>query len=148
MPVDSGRPTVPTNTKDPPLSRKASNIDNKTGGKTTVTPKKTATSSIKTGIKPEMTLSQASIPFNWTIQTNDFGQFTYFMIVLIGVIVSRFYQRFQNGGRDMTTEDFLWAGIAAIIALLVFSTFQAAGEFDQTYNYKYIISIWIRVWFR
>ena len=60
-----------------------------------------------------MTLSQASIPFNWTIQTNDFGQFTYFMIVLIGVIVSRFYQRFQNGGRDMTTEDFLWAGIAA-----------------------------------
>ena len=41
LPVDNGRPTVPTNTKNPPLSRKASNIDNKTGGKTTVTPKKT-----------------------------------------------------------------------------------------------------------
>ena len=65
-----------------------------------------------------------SIPFNWPIQTMDFGQFTYFLIVLIGVIVSRFYQRFQDGGQNVASEDFLWAGIAAIIALLVFSNFQ------------------------
>ena len=85
-----------------------------------------STPPFKTGSKPVMTLSQASLQFNWPIQTMDFNQLTYFLIVLIGVIVSRYYQISQQNqpNRSITKEDFLWAGIAAIIALLVFSNFQ------------------------
>jgi hypothetical protein len=56
---------------------------------------------------------------------NGFWSTYLFFIVLIGVIVSRFFQAQQNQlSRNITGEDSLWAGISAIIALLIFSNFQ------------------------
>ena len=74
--VPINRTAVPTNTTGS-LSIRTANIANKTGIKTSVSLNKTTLPPFKTGSKPVMTLSQASLQFNWPIQTMDFNQLTY-----------------------------------------------------------------------
>jgi hypothetical protein len=84
-------------------------------------------------------LKQAVIPFSWPIKTLDFSLLTYFWLVLIGVIVSRFTSRYieetNHASHDAAsnksiksiefqTQDYLWIAFSGIIALLIFSEFQ------------------------
>jgi hypothetical protein len=84
-------------------------------------------------------LTQAVMPFSWPIKTLDFSLLTYFWLVLIGVIVSRFTSRYiedtdqqsREGGTngsimtiEFQTRDYLWIAFSGIIALLIFSEFQ------------------------
>jgi hypothetical protein len=74
------------------------------------------------------------VSFTWPIKTMDFNIFTYFMIVLIGVIVSKYVKKIIDS--DSKTEegsstvgqfeqkDYIWIGVSGVIALLIFSNFQ------------------------
>ena len=83
-------------------------------------------------------LKQAVIPFTWPIKTLDFSDFTYFWIVLIGVIVSRLVTRYVEDTRkepekdgnkvssriEFEGRDYLWIAFSGIITLLIFTEFQ------------------------
>jgi hypothetical protein len=80
-------------------------------------------------------IKKFSIPFAWPIQKMDFSMLNYFWIVLIGVITSRlskryaeYHSRTQTSGAKpdvyLKPTDFLWIGFSAIIALLIFSSFE------------------------
>ena len=71
-------------------------------------------------------IHEFSVPFNWSTKTLDFGIFTYFMIVLIGVIVSKYVSKIENNkkGLNLEDKDYALIAISSIIALLIFSSFQ------------------------
>jgi len=79
-------------------------------------------------------IQKYSIPFEWPIQKMDFSMVNYFWIVLIGVITSRLSKRYaelhtsgtqqQRSNVYLKPTDFLWMGFSAIIALLIFSSFE------------------------
>jgi hypothetical protein len=79
-------------------------------------------------------IQKYSIPFEWPIQKMDFSMLNYFWIVLIGVITSRLSKRYaehhtsgtqqQRSNVYLKPTDFLWIGFSAIIALLIFSSFE------------------------
>jgi len=101
--------------------------------------------------------------FTWPIKTLDLTTLTYFWIVLIGVILSKLSTRIinlkqqnksnnppsptttassnnQSGPIDsLSNYDYLWIGISAIIALLIFSSFQQ--QVHLTGNILYDISL-------
>lgn len=89
-------------------------------------------------------LVQNVVSFAWPIKTLDFSLLTYFWIVLIGVVVSRFTTRYikdRNLGPGseaasaasrfviyLQLRDYLWIAFSAIIALLIFAQFQKNVE--------------------
>lgn len=82
-------------------------------------------------VRPNGTSQNTSWTFNWPIKTMDLTTLTYFWIVLIGVILSKLSTRMTKGGESaeshtgkLSNHDYLWIGIIAIIALLIFSSFQ------------------------
>ena len=73
-----------------------------------------------------------TIPFNWSIKTLDMSLFSYFWIVMIGVIVSRLLSLSLNKLQDTNNSiysinlgirDIIWIGFSFIIALLIFQSF-------------------------
>jgi hypothetical protein len=120
--------------KTSPISNQTSPISNKTAVYWNLnsmhnfihSDNKTSPDPVNVTGKTPLSITQVSIPFNWRIKTLDFSQFTYFWIVLVGIIVSRFASKVQGASptNEITTDDVVWAGISGIIALLIFSNFQ------------------------
>jgi hypothetical protein len=84
----------------------------------------------------EVNLQNISLPFNWSIRTLDMSQFSYFWIVMIGVIVSRLLTMALDKLKDEKNSisiynihlgigDIIWIGFSFIIALLIFQSFNA-----------------------
>lgn len=84
-----------------------------------------------------------TIIFPWPIKTMDLTTLTYFWIVLIGVILSKLSTRIADNEQQpigtLSNYDYLWIGISAIIALLIFSSFQQ--QVHLTGNILYNISL-------
>jgi hypothetical protein len=101
-----------------------------------------------TSVHPSGVSEYSDWTFNWPIKTMDLSTLTYFWIVLIGVILSKLSTRIinqkqknksnnppsptttappsfgsQQGPIDsLSKSDYLWMGISAVIALLIFSS--------------------------
>ena len=76
-------------------------------------------------------LTHQGVVFSWPIKTLDMNLLSYFWIVLIGVVVSRLYKHYTDQQlttvgpkRPVGVKDILWMLFSAVIALLIFSTFQ------------------------
>jgi hypothetical protein len=109
-------------------------------------------------VAPTAAMQYLHSAFVWPIKTTDLPPLTYFWIVLIGVILSKLstriisekQKRSNNPPPPTTTAssspisslsnfDYLWIGISAIIALLIFSSFQQ--QVHLTGNILYNISL-------
>ena len=89
-----------------------------------------------------------SVPFNWSIKTMNMSIFSYFWIVLIGVLVSRLLslvldklEKIQNAPNAaqrgaienipivLNINDYIWITFSFIIAILIFSSFSTQVDF-------------------
>jgi hypothetical protein len=106
-----------------------------------------STSTIQSMTLPNETIQYYSAKFNWPIKTMDLTTLTYFWIVLIGVILSKLTTMVnaQQGSSEsgpiqsLMNKDYLWIGISAIIALIIFSSFQQ--QVHLTGNILYNVSL-------
>lgn len=92
----------------------------------------------KTGGMPQ----EWSVPFSWPIETMDMSIFSYFWIVLIGVMVSRLLslvigkvekiqnerdperkKKLENEPIILNNDDYIWITFSFIIAILIFTGF-------------------------
>jgi hypothetical protein len=98
-----------------------------------------------------------SVPFNWTIKTMNMSIFSYFWIVLIGVLVSRLLslvldkleeiqktptaqqQAIKDKPIVLNINDYVWITFSFIIAILIFSSFST--QVDLTTNIVINISL-------
>jgi hypothetical protein len=96
--------------------------------------------------RPDRIMQYINGRFTWPIKTMDLTTLTYFWIVLIGVTLSKLSTRISKGGEgkkspigNLSNYDYVWIGISAIIALLIFSSFQQ--QVHLTGNILYNISL-------
>jgi hypothetical protein len=89
-----------------------------------------------------------SVPFSWTTKTMDMSIFSYFWIVLVGVIVSRVlslvldkFEKIQKAQdkvkeRDeaiiLNNNDYVWITFSFIIAILIFTSFTTQVQVHLT----------------
>jgi hypothetical protein len=99
-----------------------------------------------------------SVPFNWPIQTMNMSIFSYFWIVLIGVLVSRLLSlvldklekieqtqdpvlknNIKGQQIALNINDYIWITFSFIIAILIFSSFNE--QVELTTNIIFNISL-------
>jgi hypothetical protein len=99
-----------------------------------------------------------SVPFSWPIKTMNMSIFSYFWIVLIGVLVSRLLslvldkleeiqkapdkvrkQEIESKPIVLNIHDYIWITFSFIIAILIFSSFST--QVDLTTNIIINISL-------
>lgn len=143
-----------TDPKNPPISISSANITNNTGtsikntkvshtAQQTPNPNRVVTHIVRQTPNPNLVSQYYYWTFTWPIKTLDLTTLTYFWIVLIGVILSKLSTRVTKNTSSpigtLSNYDYLWIGISAIIALLIFSSFQQ--QVHLTGNILYNISL-------
>jgi hypothetical protein len=130
-----------TDPKNPPISFTSVNLTNTSKINTC---KSTIAKTTIASIHLNGASQYDSWTFNWPIKTMDLTTLTYFWIVLIVVILSKLSTRIidektKNPIAFLSNYDFLWIGIGAIIAVLIFSSYQQLVHL--TGNILYNISL-------
>jgi hypothetical protein len=77
-------------------------------------------------------VKELSIPITWKLQFLDFGQISYFWIILLGVLASRVFSITFSEGNQLSfiragkpdLKELLWIPFSAIITLLIYSSFR------------------------
>ena len=144
-----------TDPENPPISTSSVNITtNNTGtsikkskvpdtAQQTPNPNRVLTHIVRQTPNPNRVSQYYYYTFTWPIKTMDLTTLTYFWIVLIGVILSKLSTRITKGFESpigsLSNYDYLWIGISAITALLIFSSFQQ--QVHLTGNILYNISL-------
>jgi hypothetical protein len=109
-------------------------------------------------------VKQLSIPITWNLQFLDFGQLSYFWIILFGVLASRVFTITfpESGGVSVSGADkpslkeLLWIPFSAMITLLIYSSFREqvalqgdifanlAIAFGFGFGFDKVLDIWKR----